>query len=47
MSRALVFAFSFSRQYERAMSEYPSLEHALIRTEISLTSSFVLKNFKM
>jgi len=47
MSRAWIFVFSFSRQYEIATSLNPSLEHALIRTEISLTSSFVLKNFRM
>ncbi len=47
MSRAWVFAFSFSRQYDIAMSECPSREHALTRVEISRTSSFVLKNFRM
>ncbi len=47
MSRALAFADSDSRQYEIAMSEFPSLAHALIRVDISLTSSFVLKNFRM
>lgn len=29
------------------MSDFPSLEQAFIRVDISRTSSFVLKNFKM
>ena len=46
MSSASVFAFSFSRQYAIATSLCPSREHALIRVEISRTSSLVLKNFR-
>ncbi len=47
MSSAWDFAFSFPRQYDIAISLYPSLEQAFIRTDISRTSSFVLKNFRM